>query len=188
MSSTPAPIGTFAPFRHQTFRLFWTASVISNIGVLVQTIGASWVMMTISGSAGMVAMVQGMNALPVVLVALVAGALADNFDRRVVMLWCQASMLLFSLLLAAAVYLDHITPWMLLALTFLIGTGSAVNNPSWQASVRDIVPRDTISAAVNLNTMGFNATRNVGPAIGGTIVAILGPPYRFCSTRFLTSQ
>jgi len=184
MTPAPTPIGTFAPFQHRTFRLFWTASLISNIGVLVQTIGASWVMMTISGSASLVALVQGMNALPVMLFALAAGALADNFDRRIVMLSAQASMLALSLILAAAVYFDWITPWMLLALTFLIGTGAAVNNPSWQASVRDTVPRDTISAAVVLNNMGFNATRSIGPAIGGTIVAALGATLSFIFNAF----
>lgn len=179
MNTVPPPVGTFAPFQHRIFRRFWLASLISNIGVLVQTIGASWVMMTIGGSASLVALVQGMNALPVVLFALAAGALADNFDRRLVMLGAQISMLGFSLILAAAVYFDWITPWMLLGLTFLIGTGAAVNNPSWQASVRDTVPRDTLAAAVILNNMGFNATRSIGPAIGGTIVATLGATLSF---------
>lgn len=184
MSPTPPPVGTFAPFQHKTFRLFWTASLISNIGVLIQTIGASWVMMTISGSAGLVALVQGMNALPVMLFALAAGALADNFDRRLLMLGAQTAMLCFTILLALAVYFDWVTPWMLLALTFLIGTGSALNNPSWQASVRDTVPRDTIGAAVTLNNMGFNVTRSIGPAIGGTIVASLGITLAFVINAF----
>lgn len=184
MSSAPIPVRTFAPFQHRTFRLFWTASLISNIGVMVQTIGASWVMMTISGSAGLVALVQGMNALPVMLFALAAGALADNFDRRIVMLGAQASMLASTIVLAASVYFDWITPWMLLGLTFLIGTGAAINNPSWQASVRDTVPRDTISAAVTLNNMGFNVTRSIGPAIGGTIVASLGATLSFVFNAF----
>jgi len=184
MSSAPLPVGTFAPFQHRTFRLFWTASLISNIGVMVQTIGASWVMMTISGSAGLVALVQGMNALPVMLFALAAGALADNFDRRIVMLGAQVSMLASTVILALSIYFDWITPWMLLGLTFLIGTGAAVNNPSWQASVRDTVPRDTISAAVTLNNMGFNVTRSIGPAIGGTIVAGLGATLAFVFNAF----
>jgi predicted MFS family arabinose efflux permease len=179
MSAAPAPVGTFAPFQHKIFRLFWTASLISNIGVMVQTIGASWVMMTISGSAGLVALVQGMNALPVMLFALAAGALADNFDKRLLMLGAQTAMLTFTLVLAVAVYFDWITPWLLLGLTFLIGTSAAVNNPSWQASIRDTVPRDTISAAVTLNNMGFNVTRSIGPAIGGTIVASLGVTLSF---------
>src|SRR3546814_18180580 len=110
-----------------------------------------------------------MNALPVVRFGLAAGALADNFDRRLVMLGAQIAMASLSALLAVAVYFDWITPWTLLVLTFLIGTGAAANNPSWQASVRDTVPRDSISAAVILINMGFKVTRSVGPAIGGTI-------------------
>lgn len=184
MTPAPNPLGTFAPFQHKAFRLFWITSLVSNIGVQIQTIGASWVMLTISDSATLVALVQGMNALPVVLFALAAGALADNFDRRLVMLGAQIAMSLLSAILAVAVYFHWITPWTLLALTFLIGTGAAANNPSWQASVRDTVPRDSISAAVILNNMGFNVTRSIGPAVGGTIVASVGATLSFVVNAF----
>lgn len=179
MSAAPLPAGTFAPLRFPVFRRFWMASLVSNTGVLIQTIGASWVMMTISGSAGMVAMVQGMNALPVLFFALAAGALADNFERRLVLLGAQLGMLAVSLVLAATVYFGWITPWLLLALTFLMGTGSALNYPSWQASVRDTVPLAVVPEAVTLNNMGFNVTRSVGPALGGAIVAAFGVAFTF---------
>lgn len=179
MTSAQNTVGTFAPFQHRTFRRFWIASLVSNHGVLIQTIGASWVMLEISGSATLVALVQGMNALPVMLFALASGAVADNFDRRLVMLGAQTAMLVLSAILAVTVYFGWITPWTLLALTFLIGTGAAANNPSWQASVRDTVPRDTLPAAVILNNMGFNVTRSIGPAVGGTIVASVGATLAF---------
>ena len=179
MNAAPSPAGTFAPLQYPVFRQFWVASLVSNTGVLIQTTGASWVMITIGGSAGMVAMVQGMNALPVLFFALAAGALADNFDRRLVLLGAQVGMLLVSLLLAASVYFGWITPWMLLALTFLMGAGAALNYPSWQASVRDTVPLAALPEAVTLNNMGFNVTRSIGPALGGAIIAGFGAAFTF---------
>ncbi len=162
---------TLAPFRHSTFRAVWTASLFSNFGGLIQSVGAAWLMTSISSSSDMVALVQASTALPVMLFSLTAGAIADSFGRRQVMLVAQTFMLVVSALLTVFAYLGLITPWLLLAFTFLIGCGTALNNPSWQASVGDIVPRAKVPAAVALNSMGFNLTRSVGPAIGGVIVA-----------------
>ncbi len=127
----------------------------------------------------MVALVQASTSLPIMLFSLVSGALADNFDRRRIMLVAQTFMLAVSALLTVFAYLGLITPWLLLFFTFLIGCGTALNNPSWQASVGDMVPRDDLPAAVALNSMGFNITRSVGPAIGGAIVAALGAAAAF---------
>src|SRR5690606_31448767 len=121
-----------------------------------------------------VALVQASTALPIMLFALVSGAIADNFNRRKVMLIAQAFMLLVSVVLALTAYGGLMTPWLLLTFTFLIGCGAALNNPSWQASVGDMVPRTDLPAAVALNSMGFNLTRSVGPALGGVIVAAFG--------------
>ena len=113
------------------------------------------------------------------LFSLTSGAIADNFNRRRVMLVAQVVMLLVSAGLTAATYLGIVTPWMLLGFTFLIGCGTALNNPSWQASVGDIVPRADLPAAVALNSVNFNITRSVGPAIGGAIVAAGGAAAAF---------
>lgn len=168
-----------APFQHRTFRFVWFASLASNFGGLIQTVGAAWLMTSIASSSDMVALVQASTSLPIMLFSLVSGALADSFDRRRVMLTAQCFMLLVSALLTLFAYLDLITPWMLLAFTFLIGCGAALNNPSWQASVGDMVPRPVMPAAVALNSMGFNITRSVGPAIGGIIVAAAGAAAAF---------
>lgn len=168
-----------APFRHTTFREIWLASLVSNFGALIQIVGAGWLMTSLSQSADMVALVQASTALPVMLFSLAAGAVADNFNRRRVMLTAQLFMVTVSIGLAVFAYLDLLTPWWLLGFTFLIGCGTALNNPSWQASVGDIVPRTDIPAAVVLNSMGFNITRSVGPAIGGLIVAAAGAAAAF---------
>ena len=136
-------------------------------------------MTTISSSVGMVALVQASTALPIMLFSLVSGALADNFNRRKVMLVAQCFMLTVSVLLSISAYFDLITPWLLLTFTFLLGCGTALNNPSWQASVGDMVPREDLPGAVALNSMGFNSTRSVGPAIGGIIVAFAGAAAAF---------
>ena len=168
-----------APLSNQTFRDIWLASIVSNLGGLIQGVGAAWTMTTITSSENMVALVQASTTLPIMLFSLVAGAIADNFDRRSVMLIAQAFMFAVSALLAAAAYLDWISPWLLLSFTFLIGCGTALNNPAWQASVGDMVPRQDVPGAVSLNSMGFNLTRSVGPAIGGMIVAFGGAAAAF---------
>jgi MFS family permease len=137
-------------------------------------------MMTqISRSDDLVALVQASTTLPVMLFSLVSGALADNFNRRSIMLVAQAFMLVVSVALALFAYADALTPWLLLAFTFLIGCGTALHNPSWQAAVGDMVPRSEVPAAVALNSMSFNLTRSVGPAIGGAIVAAAGAAAAF---------
>ncbi|MEO3384936.1 MFS transporter [Mesorhizobium sp. CAU 1741] len=174
-----ANLPPLAPFRHAVFRSIWFASLASNFGSLIQTVGAAWMMTLISSSADMVALVQASTALPIMLFSLISGAIADNFNRRHVMLIAQCFMLVVSVLLAATAYLDLMTPWLLLVFTFLIGSGTALNNPSWQASVGDMVPRSDLPAAVALNSMSFNLTRSVGPAIGGAIVAAFGAAAAF---------
>ncbi|TCL71902.1 MFS transporter [Rhizobium sp. BK251] len=172
-------LSTLAPLRHETFRTIWFASLASNFGGLIQAVGAAWMMTMISSSEDMVALVQTSTALPIMLFSLVSGALADSFDRRRVMLTAQFLMLGVSVLLTACAWLGWITPWLLLLFTFLIGCGTALNNPSWQASVGDMVPRSDLPDAVTLNSMGFNMTRSVGPAVGGIIVAFAGAAAAF---------
>jgi len=132
----------------------------------------------------MVALVQASTTLPIMIFSLAAGAVADSFNRRRVMIVAQSFMLSVSAALALAAWFDMLTPWTLLSFTFLIGCGTALNNPSWQASVGDMVPRADLPAAVALNSVGFNLTRSVGPAIGGAIVAAAGAAAAFAVNAF----
>ena len=184
MPDSPEPAArpsALAPFRHATFREIWVASIASNLGVLIQTVGAAWMMTSLTNKADMVALVQASTTLPIMIFSLTAGAIADNFNRRSVMIVAQLFMCLVSLGLAAAAWLELLTPWLLLSFTFLIGAGTALNNPSWQASVGDLVPREHLPSAVVLNSVGFNITRSVGPAIGGAIVAAGGAAAAFAA-------
>ena len=161
-------------FRNQTFRSLWIAALASNFGGLVQAVGAAWMMTALSDSQSMVALVQGSVALPIMVFSLLAGVFADNFDRRRVMLIAQSFMLVVSIILTVMAFQGWLTPWTLLGFTFLIGCGTALHNPSWQATMGDIVSRQELPTAVSLNSMGFNLMRSVGPAVGGAIVALAG--------------
>jgi len=175
----PQQPSSLSPLRYPVFRKVWTASTLSNLGALIQSVGAAWLMISIAQSADMVALVQASLTLPVVLLSLVAGAMADNFDRRKVMLGAQIFLFVVSVALTVCAWTGLITPWLLLMFTFAIGCGAAFNAPAWQASVGDMVPRAELPGAVALNSMGFNIARSVGPAIGGLIVAAAGAATAF---------
>ncbi len=173
------PASALSPFRQPIFRSVWIATLASSFGGMIQGVGAAWMMVALAASAQMVTLVQASITLPIVMLALVAGALADSFDRRMLMIVAQTFMLLVSTALAIFAYLGLVTPWLLLMFTFLIGCGAALNAPAWQASVAAMVPREQVPSAVALNSMGFNLARSVGPAIGGLIVALAGSAAAF---------
>jgi MFS family permease len=162
------------PFAVPVFRSVWLASMASNFGGLIQSVGASWMMISLGATPQLIALVSASITLPIMLLALVAGAMADNFDRRRVMLAAQGFMLLVSIALSICAWAGLLTPWLLLSFTFLIGCGTAFNGPAWQASVGEMVPRSVLPTAVAYNSMGYNIARSLGPAIGGAIVAAAG--------------
>ncbi|MGY5776396.1 MFS transporter [Rhizobium sp. LEGMi135b] len=181
MPNRPSPL---VAFQSKTFRSLWSATLISNLGGLVEGVGAAWLMTSLATSHGMVALVQSSTTLPVMIFSLAAGALADNYDRRRIMLIAQTLMLSVSATLAVLSYSNALTPWLLLCFTFLIGCGGALHNPSWQASMGDVVPREHLPGAVALNSMSYNLMRSIGPAIGGVIVAAAGAAFAFLFNVF----
>ena len=167
------------PFKYHIFLALWVASLFSNFGGLIQSVGASWLMTSLSPTADVVALVQASTVLPYMLFCLAAGAAADVFDRRALMLAAQILALIVSVLLTIFTFAGVMTPLLLLTFTFLIGCGNAIYGPAWQSSVGEVVPRSELPAAVALNSLGFNIARTVGPAIGGLIVAALGSQAAF---------
>ncbi|WP_206377645.1 MFS transporter [Sphingobium psychrophilum] len=170
---------TPSPLSIPIFRAIWTASLASNFGGLIQSVGAAWMMTSLSASPQLIALVPAATTLPIMLFSLWAGAVADNLDRRKVMIVCQASMLIVSTALALTAWAGLVTPGLLLGFTFLLGCATAINGPAWQASVGDMVPRAILPSAVAMNSMGFNLARSVGPALGGVIVAVAGAAAAF---------
>lgn len=171
--------GILHVFRHKVFRNLWVGSLTSNIGTMIQLVGASWMMTLLTPSPTMVALVQASVTFPLMLGSLPAGVLADNYPRRSVLLVAQVFMLVTSVVLAVLAFAGLLTPWLLLLLTCLIGCGTALHNPSWQASFSELVPKEDLPAAVASNAMGMNVTRSVGPAAGGFIVAFAGATVAF---------
>ena len=168
-----------APLRTGVFRSIWVASLASNVGTLIQTVAAAWLMTSLAHSSDMVALVQASSALPIMLLSIPAGAIADIWDRRVVMLIAQGILAVTATILTGLAYRGGVGPWSLLAFTFLLGAGSALYGPAWQSSVGEQVSPVELPAAVSLNAINFNVARTVGPALGGLIVASAGAPAAF---------
>ncbi len=160
-----------APLREPLFRSLWMASVITYIGKWMQMVGAAWLMTQLTTSPFMVGLVQAAIMLPAFLVILPAGALADMIDRRRFLLTTQVWMVAAAGILGVLTLLGYVTPWMLVAFTFLLGLGAVVNDPAWQAIVPEVASPQNHATAVALNSAAFNVARAVGPALGGLIIA-----------------
>lgn len=160
----------WSPLVEPAFRALWIASVVSNVGTWMQNVGVAWLMTTLTPSPLLVALIQTATSLPVLLVGLPAGALADLVDRRRLLLVTQAWMLLAALALGGLTLAGRTTPVALLVLTFALGLGGAANSPAWQAIIPELVPRRRLASAVALNGAGFNAAAGgQPPARGGDV-------------------
>jgi MFS family permease len=160
-----------APLREPLFRSLWIAAVISYIGKWMQMVGAAWLMTQLTTSPFMVGLVQAAIMLPVFLVILPAGALADMVDRRRFLLVTQAWMVAAAASLGILTLLGYVTPWLLVLFTFLLGLGAVVNDPAWQAITPEVASPRNHATAVALNSAAFNVARAVGPAVGGFVIA-----------------
>jgi MFS family permease len=168
-----------APLRHRLFRTLWGANIIVSLGVWMQSTSAGWMMTSLSPNALMVSLVQAATIVPVFLFALPAGAIADIVDRRIFILSTQIWMLGAAAVLTLMT-LGHLTDaWSLLALTFAIGLGAAMNSPAWGSVMAEAVPRSDLVQAIALNGVGFNIARAVGPAMAGFLLLAGGPGLTF---------
>jgi MFS family permease len=169
------------------FRALWIASLTSNVGTWMQSVAAVWLMTSLSHSPIMVALVQTAASLPLVFLALPAGALADMMDRRRVLLLSQTWMMLASAALGVLTVQGYADPRLLLGLTFAMGIGTALTAPAWLAITLELVPRNELPAAVALSSASLNLARAVGPAIGGLLVAAMGagPAFLLNAVSFL---
>ncbi|MEO6784317.1 MAG: MFS transporter [Bradyrhizobium sp.] len=177
--------GLRAPLRHPVFRRIWFASLLSNLGLLIQGVGAAWAMTQMATSADDVALVQTALMLPVMLISMPAGAIADMYDRRIVALVSLSISLSGATALSLLAGLHLITPTILLAFCFVVGSGMALFGPAWQSSVSEQVPTETLPSAVALNGISYNIARSFGPAIGGIVVATAGAVAAFAANAVL---
>jgi len=165
----------WSPLRRPLFRGLWIADVVSNIGTWMHDSAAAWLMTLLAPSPLMVSLVQVATTLPLFLLALPAGALADVLDRRRILLVAQVWLFLVTTLLGVLALAGVLQPWMLLVITLAIGGGSAIDLPSWQAIIPETVPRDELPAAVGLGSVAINIARALGPAIAGVLIVVGGP-------------
>ncbi len=168
--ASPKPSG-FDPLKIPLFRDRWIASTVSSVGTWMQDTAGTWLMTVLTTSPLLIALMQTAASLPVLMLGLLAGATADIFDRRKLLIFWQAWMLGSVGILAVLTFAGYVSPWTLLAFTFLLNIGSAMNNPAWQAIVPELVPRELIPDTVSLNAASNNLARAVGPALGGLMVA-----------------
>ena len=175
----PSLIRSWSPLRYSVFRALWIASIASNLGTWMQNVGATWLMTSLNPSPTMVSMIQAANFLPVCLLALPAGALADRVDRRRLLLFTQMWMLMAAACLGFLAFSGSLSSWLLLTLTFILGAGAALNGPAWQAIILEIIPTEELAEGIALGSASFNFARAVGPALGGFVVAAVGPGANF---------
>jgi MFS family permease len=171
----PVPGSPWGPLTHEVFRSLWIAGLVSNVGSWMHDVGEAWLMTSLSPSPLLVSLLQSAGSLAIFLLALPAGALADVVDRRRLAILTQAWLLTGAALLGVLTLTHHMTPWRLIGLSFVMGTGAALDGPVWQAITPEVVPRKELPAAVTLGGLSFNLAKAAGPAMGGLVVAAAGP-------------
>jgi MFS family permease len=174
MSATSTTVSTWAPLRIGVFRALWLAVLVSNVATWMQTVGAQWLLVSQPHAPILVALVQTADYLPDVAFGLVGGVLADTFDRRRLLMAIQAFLVITGAALAALTFAGQMPPALLLTFTFLIGCGSVVVLPAYQALVPDLVPRAQLHSASALSSISINIARAAGPAIAGVVIAQAG--------------
>ncbi|AMO63652.1 transmembrane transporter [Mycolicibacterium phlei] len=174
-----ASTGAWAPLASPVYRALWIAQLVSNLGTWMQTVGAQWMLVSDPGAAVLVPLVQTATTLPVMLLALPSGVLADLTDRRRLLIATQSAMAAGVGMLAVLTGVGLATPAVLLILLFLIGCGQALTAPAWQAIQPELVPREQIPAAAALTSLSMNSARAIGPAVAGALVAVSGPTVVF---------
>jgi MFS family permease len=165
----------WTPLRVATFRTLWLAQLGGMVGTWMQTVGAQWLLVESSGAEALVALVQVAAMMPVLMLAVPAGALADIVDRRRLLIGVQVFQVCVAGALTALTAVERMTPQLLLALTFLIGCGAAVTLSAYAVLLQELVPRSQMRAAAALNGVAMNTARAVGPAIAGLIIGWVGP-------------
>lgn len=170
----PRHIPAWVPLQHPAFRALWIASLVSNLGSWMHEVGAAWLMTTLAPTPFMVGLVPAAASLPIFLLALPAGALADVFDRRRLLVVTQTYMVFCAGTLAALTEARLTGPWILLQFTLLLAVGNALTWPAWQTLIPELVPPREVPAAIALGGIAFNLSRIGGPALGGYIIGKFG--------------
>ena len=166
--------GMVRSLRHRNYRLFWTGNFLSNTGTWMHNVALGWLVLELTGSPALLGLLGFAQFGPSLLLSLPGGVIADRVNRRRWLLITHTAMLTFALALAVLSALHLLTYAQILLLAFLLGVTSALNAPSFQAMVRDLSSRDDVLNAIALNSIQFNLSRFIGPAIAGQLIATVG--------------
>ncbi|MGA8103083.1 MAG: MFS transporter [Candidatus Acidiferrales bacterium] len=184
----PEVVSAWAPLRRPLFRNLWIASLVSNLGGWMQDTAGTWLMVSLTSSPLLIALMQTAASFPVLILGLPAGAVGDIVERRRLLIFWQSWMLVAVLILSVFTFAGMISPWALLILTFMLNIGVAVNGPAWQAIIPELVPRSMVPNAVAINSAQFNLARALGPAIGGLLVAVYASTYKGAGSVFFLNS
>ncbi len=165
---------TFQAMRHRNFRLWFVGQLVSLVGTWMQTIAQNWLVYTLTGSAADLGLVNFVGAVPMVFLTLYAGVIADRFEKRRVVFWCQVAMMLLAFILAGLCWTGVVRFWHVLLLAFLLGTAMAIDTPARQAFAVELVGKEDLTNAIALNSGIFHGARVLGPAAAGLLIAISG--------------
>lgn len=171
--------GLFSPFTITAFRIIWIANLFANLGTWAQSVAAAWVVTEAHASPPTVAMIQVAAALPLVLLSIMSGVLADNHDRRKIMMAGLAFEMSGATFLTAMAFFGYLDPLLLIVSILWISIGGSITIPAWQAAVNEQVPAKMVGDAVLLNSVNYNVARAAGPAIGGLMLSAVGPAWVF---------
>jgi MFS family permease len=179
-------LSPIAPLRLPVFRMLWTTWLMANICMWMSEVASAWMMTSLTTKPLWVALVQTAATLPVFLLGLPSGALADNLDRKRYFLFTQLWVAAVATLLSAVIFLDVMTPPLLLVLVFANGIGMAMRWPVFSAIVPELVPRSQLPAALGLNGVSMNASRIIGPLAAGALIASAGSAWVFLFNALLS--
>src|SRR5271154_2612099 len=186
-SASPSSASPWRPLRISIFRNLLLADLVSDIGTFMQSVGAAWLMTSLTSSPFYIALIQTASALPFFILALPAGSIADIFDRRKLLIGAEAWMFATAAVLTLATIAGWMTPWLLLIFTLALSIGDATEAPAWRAILPDLVSKEDLPSALTLNGVEFNLARAVGPGLGGLVVAVVGvsAAFSFNAVSFL---
>jgi len=177
--ATLARTNPFRPLVHRNFRIFWSGQTLSLIGTWMQAVGEGWLALQLSNSALIVGVVAGASALPVLLLSLYGGVVADRNDKLKVVRIAQSLLLIQASVLWWFTATDHLTIRWLILLATMNGLISAFEIPARQSFIVELVGREDLVDAIALNSAGFNLARVIGPSVAAIVIGTLGPKWCF---------